>query len=98
MKNQKLGVCFSICNQGLLKEKDQNRRLKSFPSISKFGDVVTGEQISATQTCHRRGLAVEPPAAGGYGSLGAKHPASGRFFVSFWKKMAIHISNVFGAI
>ena len=35
-----------------------------------------GEQISATQTCHRRGLGAEPPAAG-------------RFFVSFWKKMAL---------
>ena len=29
------------------------------------------------------------PAAGGYGSLGAKHPAAGQFFVSFLKKMAI---------
>ena len=32
-----------------------------------------GEQISATQTCHRGGMRVELPAAG-------------RFFVSFWKK------------
>ena len=48
-----------------------------------------GEQISAPQTCHRRGLGAEPPAAGGYGSLGAKHPAAGRVFVSFWEKMAI---------
>ena len=31
----------------------------------------------------------EPPAGEGYGSLGAKHPTAGRFFVIFWKKMAI---------
>ena len=31
----------------------------------------------------------EPTAAGGYGSLGAKHPTAVRFFVIFWKKMAI---------
>ena len=36
--------------------------------------------------CHKRGLGAEPPAAVGYGSLGANHPAAGRFFVSFWKK------------
>ena len=35
----------------------------------------------------KRGLGVEPPAAGGYGNLGAKHPAAGRFFVSFWKQL-----------
>ena len=35
-----------------------------------------GEQISATQTCHKGGMRVEPLAAG-------------RFFVIFWKKMAI---------
>ena len=34
-----------------------------------------------TQTCHRRGLGAEPPAAGDYGSLGAKHPAAGRFLM-----------------
>ena len=34
----------------------------------------------------KRGLGAEPPATGGYGSLGAKHPAVGRLFVSFWKK------------
>ena len=27
--------------------------------------------------------------ARGYGNLGAKHPAAGQFFVSFWKKMAV---------
>ena len=37
----------------------------------------------------RRGLGAEPPAAGGYGSLEAKHPHAGQFFVSFWEKMAI---------
>ena len=46
-------------------------------------------QISATQTCHRRGLGTESPAAGSFGNLRAKHPAAGRFFVSFWKKMAV---------
>ena len=45
-----------------------------------------GEQIGAIQTCHRRGQGAEPPAAGGYGSVGAKYPAAGQFFVSFWKK------------
>ena len=35
-----------------------------------------GEQISATQTCHR-------------GDMRMELPATGRFFVSFWKKMAI---------
>ena len=39
----------------------------------------------------KRGLGAEPPAAGGYGSLGANHPAARRFFVSFWKKMAIEM-------
>ena len=48
-----------------------------------------GEQISATQTSYKRGLGAEPPAAGDCGSLGAKHPAAGQFFVSFWKKIAI---------
>ena len=43
------------------------------------------------------------PAAGGFGGLGAKPPAVGRFFVIFWKKKAIlmplnHISQVFIAI
>ena len=37
----------------------------------------------------KRGQGAEPPAARGYGSLGAKQPAAGRFFVSFWKKLAI---------
>ena len=37
----------------------------------------------------KRGLGAEPPAAGGYGSLGAKHPAAGQFLVSFLKKMAV---------
>ena len=31
----------------------------------------------------------EPLAAESYGSLGAKHPAAERFFVSVWEKMAI---------
>ena len=35
-----------------------------------------GEEISATQTCHRGGIGAEPPAAE-------------QFFVIFWKKMAI---------
>ena len=35
------------------------------------------------------GMEAEPPFAGGYGSLGAKHPAAGRFFVIFGKKMTI---------
>ena len=30
-------------------------------------------------------MGAEPTAAGGYGSLGAKHPAAGRFFL-FWEK------------
>ena len=33
-------------------------------------------------------MGVEPLSAGGYDSLGAKHPAAERFFVGFWKKMA----------
>ena len=38
-----------------------------------------GEQISATQTCHRRGLGAEPP-------------ATGQFFISFWKKNGYFIA------
>ena len=34
-------------------------------------------------------MGAELPAAGGYGSLVAKHQAAGQFLVSFWKKMAI---------
>ena len=32
------------------------------------------------------GPGAESPAAGGYGSLGAKHPAGGQFLASFRKK------------
>ena len=44
-----------------------------------------------------------PPAAGGFGGLGAKARAAGRLFVIFWKEKAIlmpldHISQVFRAI
>ena len=35
----------------------------------------------------KRGLGAEPPAARGYGSLAAKHPAAGRLFLSFREKM-----------
>ena len=42
------------------------------------------------------------PAAGGYGGLGAKSPAAGRFFVIFEKKAVLtpldHILHVFKAI
>ena len=38
---------------------------------------------------HKRGLGAKPPVAGDYGSLGTKHPAAGRYFESFWKKMPI---------
>ena len=37
----------------------------------------------------QNGPGAESPAAGGYGSSGAKHPAVGQGFVRFWKKMAI---------
>ena len=43
-----------------------------------------------------------PPAAGGFGGLGAKPPAVGQFFVIFWKKAILmplyHISHMFRAI
>ena len=44
-------------------------------------------QTSVSQTYHRRG---SKEAMGG---LGAKHPATGRFFVIFWEKLA---SNFLG--
>ena len=31
-------------------------------------------------------MGAEPPAAGGYGGLGALPPVAGQFFVIFWKK------------
>ena len=47
-------------------------------------------------------MGAEPPAARGYGGLGAKPPAAGRFFVIFWKKVVLipldHIFHVFRAI
>ena len=80
MKDLKLGIRFST-KPGFAKGKRLNYK------HIKIGR--RDEQISTTQTCHRRGLGAEPPAAGGYESLGARHPAAGQFFVSFWKKMAI---------
>ena len=52
-------------------------QVKKFYQYIKIGR--RDEQISATQMCHRRGHGAEPPAAGGYGRLKAKHLASGRF-------------------
>ena len=80
MKDQMLGAWFST-KPGFAKWKRLNPLVKKFYLHIKIGR--RGEQISAT---HRRGLEEEPPAAGGYRSPKAKHPAAGRFFVSFWKK------------
>ena len=47
-------------------------------------------------------LGAEPPAAGGYGSLGVKPQFLYLFFVTFWRKTVLlpldHISHVFKAI
>ena len=99
MKDQKLGVCFSTY-PGFAKGKRLKLQVKK--GLLKYQIGIRGEKISATQACHKRGLGAEPPGAGGYRSLGAKHPAAGRFFV-FWKKMANkchldHISHVFRAM
>ena len=48
-----------------------------------MGDV---DQISATETYHRRRPGGEAPAAGSYESMRAKPPVAGRFFVIFWAK------------
>ena len=83
MKDQKLGICFSTSPE-FAKGKRIKPKVKKFYQRIKIGR--RGEQISATQACHKRGLGKELPGAAGYGSLGAKHPAAGGFFVSFWKK------------
>ena len=48
------------------------------------------------------GLEAESPVTKGYGVWGGKHPAAGRFFVTFWKKTILmplnHILHVFRAI
>ena len=60
------------------------------PQVKKFYKYIEtekgGEQISATQTCHRQGLGAERPAAGGYGGQGAKPPSRQEIFCNFWKK------------
>ena len=57
-------------NQDFTKWEGIKSQVKNFYKYIKIGK--RGDQISATQTYHRRGLGVEPPAPGGYGGLEAK--------------------------
>ena len=70
-------------NQDFAKGEGLEPQVKKFYKYIKIGG--RGEQISATQTYHRRGLGAEAPAAGGYGVWGLRHPAAGRYFVIFGK-------------
>ena len=51
--------------------------------MSNLGDVLCKLVYSNVSQTGAGGGA---PAAGGYDGLGAKPPAAGQFFVSFWKK------------
>ena len=70
-------------NQDFAKGEGLEPQVKKFYKYIKIGR--RGEQISATQTYHRRGLGAEPPAAGGYRVWGLRHPAAGRCFAIFGK-------------
>ena len=71
------------CNKDFAKREGLEPQVKMFYKYIKIGR--RGEQISATQTSHRRDVGAKLLAARGYGGLGEKPPAAGRFFVIFGK-------------
>ena len=71
-------------NQDFVKGEGLEPQVIKFHKYIKIGRLV--EQISATQTYHRRGLGAEPPAARDYEGLETTLSSAGRFFVIFWKK------------
>ena len=76
-------ICLWALSQDFAKREGLNKYSWK-EQIRYFGDVLKSQcNSNVSQT---GGLEAGPPAAGGFGGLGAKHPAVGRFFVIFWKK------------
>ena len=55
MEDQKPGPSLA-CTLDFAKGKELNQKVKRFPNVYNLGDVMTGEQISLTQTYYKREL------------------------------------------
>ena len=83
-KNQKLGVCFGALNQEFAKGEELEPHVKNFYKYIKIGRC--GEQISATQTYHRRSLGGGARSRRRLWGSGGKTPSRWAIFCNSWKK------------